>query len=72
LPSYSLELNPDEQVWNMVNAKEIGKKTSQGKSELRKKVESALRSLQNKTETVKSFFQLPYTKYAELKCADNC
>jgi len=72
LPSYSPELNPDEQVWNMVKAKEVGKKAPQGKSELRKKVESALRSLQNKTETVKSFFQLPYTKYAELKCADNC
>lgn len=71
LPSYSPEMNPDEQVWNIVKSKEIGKKSVKTKSELKKKVNSALRSLQHKTGMVKSFFMLPFTKYAALACTDN-
>ena len=72
LPSYSPEMNPDEQVWNIVKSKKIGKKSIKTKSELKKKADSALRSLQHKTEMVKSFFMLPFTKYAALECTDNC
>ena len=72
LPGYSPELNPDEQVWNTIKAKEVGKKAPKNKSELRKKVESSLRSLQKKSEKIRSFFQLPSTKYAALEYADNC
>jgi len=72
LPGYSPEMNPDEQVWNVVKSKKIGKKSVKTKSELKKKVDSALRSLQHKTERVKSFFMLPFTKYAALACTDNC
>ena len=64
LPAYSPELNPDEQVWNMVKSKKVGRKAAKTKSELKRKVNSALRSLQHKAETIKSFFSLPYTKYA--------
>lgn len=72
LPGYSPERNPAEQVWNIVKSKKIGKKSVKNKSELKRKVDSALRSLQCKTERIKSFFMLPYTKYAALECTDNC
>ena len=71
LPGYSPERNPDEQVWNIVKSKKIGRKSVKNKSELKKKVDSALRSLQHNTEKVKSFFKLPLTKYAALECTDN-
>lgn len=72
LPSYSPEMNPDEQVWNIVKSKNIGRKSIKTKSELKKKVHSAFRVLQHKTEKVKSFFKLPHTKYSALECTDNC
>jgi transposase len=64
LPSYSPEMNPDEQVWNTVKSKKIGRNSVKTKPELKKKLNSALRSLQHKTKRVKSFFKLPHTKYA--------
>jgi len=54
LPGYSPEMNPDEQVWNIVKSKKVGRKSVKNKSELKRKVDSALRSLQRKTEMVKS------------------
>jgi len=72
LPRYSPELNPDEQVWNEVKSKEIGKRFIKTKSELKIKLYSVLRSLQADTEKIKSFFRLPGTKYASMPCADNC
>ena len=48
----------------MVKSKKVGRKAAKTKSELKRKVNSALRSLQHKAETIKSFFSLPYTKYA--------
>ena len=64
LPTYSPEMNPDEQVWNMLKSKKIGRKAIKTKPELKKKVNSVLRSLQRSTERVKSFFRLPHTQYA--------
>jgi transposase len=72
LPSYSPELNPDEQVWNLLKSKMIGKTTVKNKPELKRKIESALGSIQQRVDLVKSFFQLQYTKYAGLECTDNC
>jgi len=66
LPSYSPEMNPDEQVWNMVKSKEVGKKSIKTKQELKTKINSVLRSLQHKTGMIKAFFNLPDTKYAGL------
>ena len=67
LPAYSPELNPDEQVWNHAKA-EVGKHPIKSKLEMEKLIISAMLSIQQKIELVKSFFRLPYTLYAE-KCA---
>lgn len=64
LPRYSPEMNPDEQVWNEVKSKKIGRKAIKTKKLLKKALYSELRSLQKKTEKIKSFFQVSYTQYA--------
>lgn len=64
LPPYSPELNPDEQVWNDIKDKNLGKKAIKDKTELKRKAYSALRKLQGQVDKVKSFFELPETKYA--------
>ena len=64
LPRYSPELNPDEQLWNEIKSRKIGRKSIKTKLELKKKIYSALRSLQHNVEKIKSFFRLPDTKYA--------
>jgi transposase len=61
---YSPEMNPDEQAWNIVKSKQIAKQFVTTKTELKKEISSALRSLQHKAEMVQSFFRLPYKKYA--------
>jgi len=71
LPSYSPEMNPDEQVWNEVKSKKIGRKYIKTKVELKKKLYSVLRALQRNAEKIKSFFRLPFTKYASIPCTDN-
>jgi len=64
LPKYSPELNPDEQVWEEIKDNRIGRQPVKNKSDLKKRLNSALRSLQKNVNRVKSFFQLPETKYA--------
>jgi transposase len=64
LPKRSPELNPDEQVWNEVKNHKIGKQPIESKGDLKKRLYSALRSLQRHTERIQSFFQLQHTKYA--------
>ena len=63
LPSYSPELNPDEQVWNNVKGK-IGRSTIKGPDDLNKKVRGHLISLQRNPEKIRMFFQEPNVKYA--------
>ena len=63
LPPYSPELNPDEQVWNDIKDKNLGKKAIKDKAELKKKAYSALRHLQSQADKIKSFFKLPDTQY---------
>jgi len=63
LPPYSPELNPDEQVWN--NAKRrLGRMSIKSKGELRDAVGCVLLAISRSVELVKSFFQMPDTKYA--------
>lgn len=64
LPAYAPELNPDEQVWNHAKA-EVGKYPIKSKLEMETLILSAMLSIQQKIELVKSFFQLPDTLYAE-------
>lgn len=64
LPRRSPELNPDEQVWNEIENNHIGKQPVKNKTDLKKRLESALKSLQCQADRVRSFFQLPETQYA--------
>ncbi len=64
LPAYSPERNPDEHVWEEIKDKGLGRKAIKNKLDLKKKLYSALKSLQQKTARVVSFFSLPETQYA--------
>lgn len=64
LPPYSPELNPDEQVWNHVKNHSVGRQGLKEPGELRNKVLSKLRSLQQLPWTIRMFFLLPDTQYA--------
>jgi transposase len=66
LPNRSPELNPDEQVWNEIKNNKIGKQPIKNKRDLKKRLYSALRSLQRQSERIRSFFQLPDTLYASM------
>jgi len=61
-PTHSPELNPDEQVWNELKHRRIGKQPIKNKIDLKTRIRSALKSLQLKAEKIRSFFQLPDTK----------
>ena len=63
LPSYSPELNPDEQVWNHAKAR-LAKQFVATKAEFKAALFSILLSIQRSTRLILSFFQLPATKYA--------
>ncbi|HJW29979.1 MAG TPA: IS630 family transposase [Saprospiraceae bacterium] len=65
-PTHSPELNPDEQVWNELKHRQLGKQPIQNKTDLKKRIRSILKSLQRKAEKVRSFLQLPDTKYAAI------
>lgn len=64
LPKHSPELNPDEHVWEEVKDKQLGKQPLKTKRDLKKRLQSTLRSLQRRTKRVISFFHLPDTQYA--------
>lgn len=66
LPTYSPELNPDEQVWNEIKHRQLEKQPIKSKLDLKKRLYAALESLQQKVERIKSFFQLPDTRYAAI------
>ena len=57
------ELNPDEQVWNEIKNNRIGKQPVKDKEDLKKRLSSALASLQKNAKRILSFFELPSTKY---------
>jgi transposase len=64
LPKRAPEMNPDEQVWNEIKTNRIGKQPVKDKMDLKKRLYSALGSLQKSTKRILSFFCLPDTKYA--------
>jgi transposase len=64
LPKKAPELNPDEQVWNELKNDRLGKQPVKNKTDLRARLESALKWLQQQADRVRSFFQLPETQYA--------
>ena len=55
-------MNPDEQVWNEIKNHRIGKQPVENKNDLKKRLYSALRSVQKNTGRILSFFQLPATQ----------
>jgi len=64
LPPYCPDLNPDELVWNHVKRHRIARASVSGPDDLKKKVVSALRSLQKCPATIQGFFQAPSVRYA--------
>lgn len=63
LPSYSPELNPDEQVWNYLKEK-LGKTALKTKEDFVGFIRSKMKSLQKLPEIVKGFFRMHDTQYA--------
>jgi transposase len=64
LPAYAPELNPDEQVWNEVKYRRVGRRSPATKHHLRSLLLSSLHALQKLPRLLQSFFQLPDTRYA--------
>jgi transposase len=67
LPTHSPELNPAEQIWNEVKHRQLGKQPIKNKPDLNRRLRRILDSLQQQTERIKSFFQLPDTRYAAIQ-----
>ena len=65
-PPYAPKLNPDEQVWNEIKHRNLEKEPIKNKSDLNRRIDGLLRSLKEKTDKVRSFFQLNDTKYAAI------
>ncbi len=63
LPTYSPELNPDEQVWNHAKRR-LGKLFVLTKDEMKQALLSIMWSIQKNKKLVRSFFRLKDTKYA--------
>lgn len=64
LPKHVPEMNPDEQVWNDIKTHQLGKQPIKNKSDLKKRLHSALASLQKNAQKIISFFELKDTRYA--------
>lgn len=67
LPKRAPELNPDEQVWNEIKNRRVGKQPVKNQKDLGKRIFDALKSLPSCADRVKSFFELPDTQYASAK-----
>jgi transposase len=63
LPSYSPELNPDELVWNHIKNHRVGRSPISGPDDLKLRVISALRSLQNLPSLIQGFFRERHVRY---------
>ena len=65
-PPYAPKLNPDEQVWNEIKYRNLEKEPIKNKPDLNRRIDGLLRSLKEKTDKIRSFFQLDDTKYAAI------
>ena len=63
VPTYSPELNPDEQVWNHLKGR-LGKLFIESKEQMKQATKRILLSIQRSVDLVLSFFQLKDTQYA--------
>ena len=66
LPPYSPELNPDEQVWNHLKNRGVGRQPVTGPDQLKHLIISHLRRVQRLPSLGRSFFNLPETVYASI------
>jgi transposase len=64
LPSYSPELNPDEQVWNHVKNHGLGRRVIMHPDSLHTTLRGHLFSIQKRPELIRSFFRETHTCYA--------
>jgi transposase len=64
LPPYSPELNPVEQVWNDLKNNALGRSLVLDADDLAAKAISHLMSVQRNPAKIRSFFQMPETRYA--------
>ncbi len=64
LPPYSPELNPDEQVGHDLKSNSLGRSEILSREDLEEKVVAHLEALKGLPKKIRSFFQLPMTKYA--------
>lgn len=64
LPPYSPELNPDEQVWRDLKTYGIGRSEITDRDDMECKVVAHLNNLRGLPKKIRSFFQLPMTRYA--------
>ncbi|MBO0759096.1 MAG: IS630 family transposase [Bradyrhizobiaceae bacterium] len=63
-PPYSPDRNPDELVWKHLKADTVGRMTIVSRDDFRKKVKSAMLSLQRDPNKIRAFFEKPSLKYA--------
>jgi len=64
LPRHAPEYNPDEHVWEAIKTKKIGRQPVKNKADLKRRLHTALKSLQHNAKRIMSFFHLPDTQYA--------
>jgi transposase len=63
LPKHAPTLNPDEQFWNEIKHRKLGREPILNKDDLYHRPRSSLCQLKNDTKQLFSFFQLDDTKY---------
>jgi transposase len=64
LPRHAPDLNPDEQVWNEIKYRKLGREPIFNKDDLKVRLISNLRALQQNATQLLSFFHLKDTRYA--------
>lgn len=64
LPRHAPNLNPDEQVWNELKNRRLGREPIKNKQDLKRRLLSHLKILEKSPALIRTFFGLPDTKYA--------
>jgi transposase len=63
LPKHAPEFNPDEQVWNVIKHRQLGRQPILNKEDLRQRIKTAFHALQQNTQKILSFYRLESTRY---------